>query len=69
MTVAPAFFQVESPYLIRNLKDRLETVRAEEIGYLTGAGDWPDFKYRVGRIAGIAEALRIIEDMEKKDGK
>ena len=67
MTAAAALFHVESPYLVRNLRDRITIRKAELIkeiagGYVT---DYADYKYRIGVLNGLDEALQLIDEMEK----
>lgn len=48
---------------------RLEQRRAALVEGLSFASDWPDFKQRLGVIAGLKEALEICEQIEKDTGE
>lgn len=67
MTDAASIFHIESPHAIRNLKKRLNDRLSEQRGFLECAQDWPDYKMRIGRIAGLCEAIAICEEMEKDE--
>lgn len=63
------FFQVESPYLIRNLKEALKQRQAEMLTYFRNA-DAPNEMFKIqGRLIGLDDALHIIEEMEQKERK
>lgn len=70
MTVAPNIIHVESPYLIRNLRQRLNTRLNEMVWDFRSidpiaATVIADLQ---GRMNGIAEALKILAELEEKDG-
>jgi hypothetical protein len=54
---------------IRTIKKKLTEVRAERASDLVSglAGDWADYKHRVGVLEGIDEALRVCEDIERAE--
>ena len=61
-----AIFHVESPYVLRNLRDRLISRKAELIQQLAGglASDHEDYRYRIGTLVGLDEALNLIDELE-----
>lgn len=67
MTAAPAIIHVESPYVVRNLRERLSKEVQAEIGFMENAADWPDYKYRQGKIMGLKEALTILDEFETRE--
>lgn len=60
-------FHVESPYVIRNLKDALKQRQSELVTHYRNADGLNDFLRIQGRMQGIEDALQIIEDMENKE--
>lgn len=63
------FFHVESPYVIRNLREALLQRQSELVRNLRNGDELRDFLLAKGRMEGIDDALRILEDMEKKESK
>lgn len=65
-----SIFEIGTPYrFVRELRFRLE----EEIKKLSNqlssgyAGDYSDYKYRVGVIHGLNSVLNFLDDQMKKD--
>ena len=63
-------FTYDHPLLARTLRGKLEAEKHKQIeangnGY---AQDWPDYKHRVGIIAGLHSALLICEEAMKELG-
>lgn len=65
----PAFYHVESPYVWRNIRERLHARRAELADEMAAGmvSDWEDYKYRRGVIEGLDEALHFINELEKNE--
>lgn len=69
MNAPAAFFHVESPYVWRNIRERL-AARKEELGKDIAAGaasDWEDYRHRCGVLTGLDEALYLIDELEKNE--
>lgn len=56
----------DHPALARTLRNKLRKRRHELIEELYLSGDWPDFKKRVGRIAGFDEAVDLCVRAEQE---
>lgn len=65
---AVRFFATDSPALSRTLRARLEKCQVEHAGHVAGglAQDWPDYKQRIGVIAGLQEAIDICMQIESE---
>ena len=55
-----------NPIVARSLRSRLQEAQAALAGQVAAglAQDWADYKYRVGRIAGIQEAIDLCSEVE-----
>lgn len=64
-----AIFHVESPYVLRNLRDRITARKVELAGQIAGglASDFENYRYRIGVLEGLTEALQLIDHMEKNE--
>jgi len=62
-------YALDNPALAHTLRAKLIKRRNELVGQLAGGyvQDWPDYKHRVGTIAGIDEAIGICEQIEKEE--
>jgi hypothetical protein len=67
---APAtFYHVESPYVWRNIRERIKA-RKDELKDEMASGlvsDFEDYKYRRGVLVGLDEALHLIDELEKNE--
>lgn len=70
MSVSPNIIHIESPYLVRNLREKLQDREAEMIWDFRciDPNDCASVARLQGHINGIAEAISILEEMIKKDG-
>jgi hypothetical protein len=62
-------FAIEPPYQVRNIRKMCE-VRIADLGKQIADGyakDFPDYKERVGVVAGLREALAFCDEMEKAE--
>lgn len=64
-----AIFHVESPYVLRNLRDRITIRKGELVKQIAGglAADYTDYKKRLGVLEGLDEALCMIDELEKNE--
>ena len=62
-------FAVDPPYAVQTLRTRLNQLIKEAATELAGgyAKDFPDYRFRCGNIEGLTAALRICDDIEKKE--
>jgi len=69
MTAATSLFHVESPYLVRNLRDKIKVRKSELVMQIASgiASDHADYKHRIGVLEGLDEALQLIDEMEKNE--
>jgi hypothetical protein len=61
-----SLYATESPYTTRSLRAKLNK-RIGELGMeiATGlASDWANYRFRVGVVAGLKEAIAILEEVE-----
>jgi hypothetical protein len=67
--VAPAFFHVESPKVARNLREKITDRRAALIDQIASglASNHEDYRYRIGKLEGLTEALYYLEELEKNE--
>ncbi len=57
----------DHPHLTQSLRNKLTLLKATFEAALIGnaAQDFADYKYRVGKIQGVADAIILCEAMEK----
>lgn len=70
-TAAFRTFAIEPPHQVRSMRKMLQ-VRVEDLSSQIVAGyakDWPDYKERVGVIAGLSEAIAFCDELEKAESK
>ena len=67
MSVSPAIIHIESPYVLRNLRDLLLKRRAEVMEWFRTANDWEAVCRVNGRLNGIEDALNILDELERKE--
>ena len=62
-------FAVDPPYAVQTLRTKLNQLVKEAASELAGgyAKDFPDYRFRCGNIEGLTAALRICDDIEKKE--
>ena len=63
------FFAADHPHQYRNLRAKLVELYKQQLENVLNSQGWDDFKFRVGRIRGIGDAINLIEDLEKKEQK
>lgn len=69
MTAPASLFHVESPFRFRSLRERI-TIRKNELVHQIASGiaqDHADYRYRIGKLEGLDEALALIDEMEKNE--
>jgi hypothetical protein len=68
---AVRFFALDRPYLTSRVRHRLERRRDELTAQLVTApaADYSDYRYRLGRISGVTEAIAICLEAEKDDNR
>lgn len=66
-----SFFAVESPYIVRNLREELKLRRQELTDHLASgsAPDYAAYRQQVGAINQTTEILNLLDDMEKEERK
>jgi len=60
------FFSYESPYEVRSARNRLIKQQQELHSGILAAQDWADFKFRLGKLAGITDAINILDESVKE---
>jgi hypothetical protein len=67
---AVSFFIPDNATRVRSLRSKLEARKAEHMAFLAGgmAQDFPDYRYRVGQILGLIEAIEFCLQAEKDEG-
>lgn len=66
MTESPVtFFIPDNPQMTRNLRAKLIEARAKRVEELVSAGDWSDFKEKLGVIRGLEMAAQICAETEQ----
>ncbi len=60
-----SYFIPESPQFTRKLREKLMEERDKRRAQLELAADWPDYKHRVGAIAGLEIAIRLCIEIEQ----
>lgn len=69
-TGAASFFHVESPHIIRNLKERLLKKRNELAEFVATGGclsSFENYHRYVGQMAGLLDAVDMIDELEKQE--
>jgi len=64
---ASAFFHVESPYVIRNLRERIKVRQTEMLTYFRNAIEWDMVTRTQGRMQGLEDVLAILDELEQKE--
>lgn len=65
---AVRYFVPDNPQLVRVLRLKLQELVHKEIAALASnyAQDWPDYKFRTGKIQGLNDAIQVCEEAEKE---
>ena len=62
-------FAADHPRQYRNLRQKLLELYKQQLESVLNAQDWADFRFRVGRIRGIGDAVNFCEELEKEERK
>ena len=60
-------FALDNPQGLRTIRAKIGRIKADRIGQLAYAQDWPDYKRKQGVIEGLDEALRVCDEIEQAE--
>lgn len=63
---AVSFFPVDHPAIAGTVRGKLESYRKQLMEELAVSTDYPDFKFRLGRVQGVDDAIQHCLDVENE---